>query len=110
MRWDFQASSLFCRSFQPSPDHQAAASRARSTAASISAWPWTGKVAITSAVAGLTESKVSACVACPGGSGQALGYRWGNLRRPPGQAPTDPELNRGDRTPACAAQLRDVGG
>jgi len=29
----------------------------------------------------------------PGGSGRALGYRWGSLRRPPGQAPTDPERN-----------------
>ena len=65
MRWDFQASSLVCRSFQPSPDHQAAASRARSTVASTSARPWTGKVAITSEVAGLTESKVSVCLACP---------------------------------------------
>jgi 5-amino-6-(5-phosphoribosylamino)uracil reductase len=29
----------------------------------------------------------------PDGSGQALGYRGGSLRRPPGQAPTYPELN-----------------
>ena len=29
----------------------------------------------------------------PGGSGRALGYRWGSLRRRPGRAPTDPELN-----------------
>src|SRR5512132_2915725 len=63
--WDFQASSLVWRFFQPSPAHQAVASRVRSTAASTSARPWTAKVPITSEVAGLTVSKVSTCLACP---------------------------------------------
>ncbi len=65
VRCDFQASRRDCRSFQPRPAHQAAASRARSTAAFTSAWPNTAKVAITSEVAGLTESKVSGALVCP---------------------------------------------
>ena len=53
VRYDFQASSRSRRSFASSPAHHAAASRARCTAASTSAGPYTGKVAITSPVAGL---------------------------------------------------------
>ena len=57
-RYDFQASSRMRRPDQPSPAHQLAASRAASTAASTSRRPWTGKVASTSPVAGLTVSSI----------------------------------------------------
>ena len=62
---DFQAISLACRSFQDSPAHQDAALRARSTAWSTSASPKTGKVSMTSDVAGFSVSKVAAGAACP---------------------------------------------
>ncbi len=65
VRCDFQASRRAWRSFQSRPAHQAAASRARSTVAFTSAWPNTGKVAMTSEFAGLTESKVSGALVCP---------------------------------------------
>ncbi len=60
VRYDFQASSRSRRSFQPRPAHHVAASRARRTAASTSPGPHTGKLAITSSVAGFTVSKVAA--------------------------------------------------
>jgi len=56
---DFQASSLVRRSLAGSPAHQAAARRARLTAARISCSPQTAKVAMTSEVAGLSESNVA---------------------------------------------------
>jgi hypothetical protein len=56
---DFQASSLVRRSLAGNPAHQAAARRARTTAAWISCSPQTAKVAMTSEVAGLSESKVA---------------------------------------------------
>jgi hypothetical protein len=65
VRCDFQAISLVWRSFQPRLAHHFPASRARSSAAPTSAGPIRGKVAITSDVAGLTESKVSGAVVCP---------------------------------------------
>jgi len=60
VRCDFQASSRIRRPAQPSPAHHAAASRARDTVASTSAAVCTGKLAITSSVAGFTVSNVSA--------------------------------------------------
>jgi hypothetical protein len=56
---DFQASSLSRRSFAGKPAHQAAARPARPTAAPISCSPQTGKVAMTSDVAGLSVSNVA---------------------------------------------------
>ena len=56
---DFQASSRACRSFQDRPAHQDAAWCACSTTAATSSAPNSGKVAITSDVAGLSVSKVS---------------------------------------------------
>ncbi len=58
VRYDFQASSLVCRSFQVSADHQAAAWRARATVSPTSCSPKTGKVATGSSVAGFSESNV----------------------------------------------------
>ena len=60
IRCDFQASSRCRRSFQLSPAHQAPAAWARATVAATSASPQTGKVAMTSEVAGFSVSKVSA--------------------------------------------------
>ena len=62
---DFQASSRTCRSFQDRPAHQAAAWWARSTVSATSASPKTGKVAMTSDVAGFSVSKVAAGRAWP---------------------------------------------
>ena len=46
-----------------------------------------------SLAAGHRETLSAGPRGAPGGSGRALGYRWGSLRRRPGRAPTDPELN-----------------
>ena len=59
MMCDFQASSRDCLSFQDRPAHHAAAWWARSTASATSSSPKTGKVAMTSDVAGFSVSKVS---------------------------------------------------
>jgi hypothetical protein len=64
VRCDFQARRRRCRPFQPSSAHRAPAALARATAASTSAAPSTGKLAITSEVAGFTVSKVAAGRAC----------------------------------------------
>ncbi len=56
---DFQASSRCRRSFQLSPAHHSAAAWARATVAATSASLQTGKVAMTSEVAGFSVSKVS---------------------------------------------------
>ena len=66
VRWDFQASSRCRRCRGVSPAHQAAASCARLTAVFTSASPHTGKVPMTSAVAGLSVSNVAADCAGPG--------------------------------------------
>jgi hypothetical protein len=62
---DFQASSLSRRSFAGNPAHQAAAWCARSTVKWISCSPQTGKVAMTSDVAGFSVSNVSTDLAGP---------------------------------------------
>jgi riboflavin-specific deaminase-like protein len=43
--------------------------------------------------AGRREARPAGPDGLLGGSGPSLDYRWGSLRRPPGQAPTDPERN-----------------